>query len=371
MTAKEFRRAALALPGVIESAHMHHPDFRVANRIFATLGSPDEAWGMVKLPPEESRRLIDAMPQVFAPAAGAWGRQGSTLVRLAEARAETMERALELAWQAQKMKESEAIAKRVLEAMLPGAKLAFRVEQSHHECDFDLRYPDGNVAAVEVTIAVDEISMETVAVIRGNGARGSVIDAVVCKKSWVIYTANGARIHKIRKDADRLIAKLEGEGIDGFDQWKPGCSETVRELCCELGVTEGYVLSSAGRPTIRIGSPIRGGVVGDALAIIEAGEACMEGNREKLGAAKTAERHLVVYIHPLSNARSSTFTVSQPPEETLPTLPQEITNIWLIGDGENRDEFVVWYASTKEPWRSAKVVCAPETSDTQSSHKVH
>ena len=99
MTAEEFRRAALALPGAMESAHMHHPDFRVAGRIFATLGSPDQEWGMVKLPPEESRRLIEAQPDVFTPAAGAWGRQGCTLVRLAGARMPLLKHALEQAWQ--------------------------------------------------------------------------------------------------------------------------------------------------------------------------------------------------------------------------------------------------------------------------------
>ena len=111
MTAEEFRHAALALPGAIESAHMNHPDFRVASRIFATLGSPDAAWGMVKLPPEEAAKLLEAMPQAFTPAAGAWGRQGSTLVRLAAARAETVEPALELAWHlAQKAKKSPKAA---------------------------------------------------------------------------------------------------------------------------------------------------------------------------------------------------------------------------------------------------------------------
>jgi hypothetical protein len=98
MTADTFRAAALALPGAVESAHMNHPDFRVANRIFATLGSPDEAWGMVKVPPEEQQRLLEAWPEVFTPAAGAWGRQGSTLVRLAKARSEVVTRSLEVAW---------------------------------------------------------------------------------------------------------------------------------------------------------------------------------------------------------------------------------------------------------------------------------
>jgi hypothetical protein len=98
MTADAFRRAALALPGAMESAHMQHPDFRVEGKIFATLGSPDAAWGMVKLPPDEQQKLVEAMPDAFAPAAGAWGRQGSTLVRLAKAKPQVLTHALEMAW---------------------------------------------------------------------------------------------------------------------------------------------------------------------------------------------------------------------------------------------------------------------------------
>jgi len=98
MTTDAFRRKALALPGAIESEHMHHPDFRLENRIFATLGSPDAAWGMVKLPPEEQQKLVEAMPEAFQPAAGAWGRQGSTLVRLEKAKPQVLTYALEMAW---------------------------------------------------------------------------------------------------------------------------------------------------------------------------------------------------------------------------------------------------------------------------------
>jgi hypothetical protein len=35
-----FRRLALSLPEAAEGAHMGHPDFRVRNKIFASLGVP-------------------------------------------------------------------------------------------------------------------------------------------------------------------------------------------------------------------------------------------------------------------------------------------------------------------------------------------
>jgi hypothetical protein len=98
MTANEFRRIALGLQGAIESQHMKHPDFRVNGRIFATI-HPDGKQGMVKLTPEQQREFMGAHPEMFAPAAGAWGRGGSTMVPLAAADREAVGDAMTLAWQ--------------------------------------------------------------------------------------------------------------------------------------------------------------------------------------------------------------------------------------------------------------------------------
>jgi len=98
MTAAEFRKVALSFPEVSESAHMSHPDFRVNGKIFATLGYPDNQHGMVNLPVEEQARFIREQPKAFAPARGAWGKQGSTTVRLDVVDRMTLRRAMEVAW---------------------------------------------------------------------------------------------------------------------------------------------------------------------------------------------------------------------------------------------------------------------------------
>jgi len=105
MTANQFRKMALILPDVEERAHMEHPDFRVGGKVFATLGYPDKKWGMVKLTPEQQRNFVPAHPGVFVPAPGAWGRQGSTLVLLKAADAETVQEAMEAAWLARAPKQ--------------------------------------------------------------------------------------------------------------------------------------------------------------------------------------------------------------------------------------------------------------------------
>jgi hypothetical protein len=94
----DFRRRALAFPGAEERAHMGHPDFRVGGKIFATLHAPAKGTGAVMLLPEQQEMAMDAEPDAFSPAAGAWGRGGSTIVRLADVSDEWLERVLEWAW---------------------------------------------------------------------------------------------------------------------------------------------------------------------------------------------------------------------------------------------------------------------------------
>jgi hypothetical protein len=61
---------------------MKHPDFRCKGKIFATLGYPEEGWGMVKLTPAQQGSFIRKAPRIFHLANGAWGKSGSTIIHL-------------------------------------------------------------------------------------------------------------------------------------------------------------------------------------------------------------------------------------------------------------------------------------------------
>jgi hypothetical protein len=254
------------------------------------------------------------------------------------------------------MNQSEAISKRVLETVLRGTTMEYQADQSHGECDFDLLRKDGSIAAVEITAAVDEVLAGTVAAIRSKRKGGSVFKAKACKRSWVIFPAKGASINKIRSCADLQLAKLEEDGIERFF-WVSERSLSVQELCCNLQITSGAVISLEAEPTIRIGYPVGGGAVGASLAV-EAGEreAMKPDNRKKLGATRKAERHLVVYIDAGCGLPWMALT-SFTPDPILPRIPVEITHLWLIGHGQNPNEFFVWFGSSTETWRSTKVVC--------------
>ena len=100
----EFRRIALSQPGASESSHMDHPDFRVGGKIFATLGYPDGACGMVKLPPELQHEFSQRAPKAFVPVKGTWGKQGATTVILSLVSKRGLREAMEIACKARATK---------------------------------------------------------------------------------------------------------------------------------------------------------------------------------------------------------------------------------------------------------------------------
>jgi hypothetical protein len=98
MTPATFRKLALSLPETEERRHMDHPDFRVAGKIFATLGYPDKTRGMVKLAPEDQHNFSRDYPDAFVPVKGTWGRRGATSVYLQQTEKGVLARAIEAAW---------------------------------------------------------------------------------------------------------------------------------------------------------------------------------------------------------------------------------------------------------------------------------
>ena len=98
MNANDFRRIALSFEGAEEGSHMGHPDFRVGDRIFATLASQAQGYGNVKLTLEQQTAFVEELPEVFLPIAGGWGRMGMTHIRLAAASEDILTGALRTAW---------------------------------------------------------------------------------------------------------------------------------------------------------------------------------------------------------------------------------------------------------------------------------
>jgi hypothetical protein len=96
VTADDLRTLALALPGAEEKSHFGKTDFRVGNKIFASLPGPSSM--VVKFTPDQQEMLTDAEPAIFRPVTGGWGRKGWTLMDLASADEAAVRSALRTAW---------------------------------------------------------------------------------------------------------------------------------------------------------------------------------------------------------------------------------------------------------------------------------
>ena len=99
MTPAMFRKLALQLPGAREGEHMSHADFRVGEKIFATLGYPTVEFAVILLSPEAQASFVRAEPATFSPVKGGWGRRGSTHVQLKAADRKSVESAFRVAWE--------------------------------------------------------------------------------------------------------------------------------------------------------------------------------------------------------------------------------------------------------------------------------
>src|SRR5438876_1888388 len=85
------------MPETAEGSHFNVPDFRVAGKIFATLGYEKEGFGVLLLTPDQQAGMVGDAPELFSPVPGGWGRKGSTRVSL-KTTPEILEGALRTAW---------------------------------------------------------------------------------------------------------------------------------------------------------------------------------------------------------------------------------------------------------------------------------
>ena len=80
VTDDQMRAIALELPETQEMSHFGHPDFRVKNRIFATLW-PDQHRAVMRLTLADQAAALISDPQIFTIPSGA-GRAGWTNIDL-------------------------------------------------------------------------------------------------------------------------------------------------------------------------------------------------------------------------------------------------------------------------------------------------
>src|SRR5204862_728132 len=199
-------------------------------------------------------------------------------------------------------------------------------ETSHH--DFNLRYANGVVVPVEVTMSANPSHIETVSAIQD---RGDHVSRKRCRNDWQIYPVIGANIKNIRRSVDDYLADVEAAGFKTFSTYFHASSHVAIARMRSLDV-EGGSITKLKSPGIHITYPSDGGTIGPSCLVDAINrEAAKADNQEKLGKSTAAERHLFVYVDALNfRPWASLLDFDQTGES--PTLPDEITEVWAVAN---------------------------------------
>lgn len=248
----------------------------------------------------------------------------------------------------------ERIAKTVIEQLIPKSRMVFKSQQCHGEYDFDLIYPDGRKAAVEVTAAKDE-SLES---LKAALWKENPLPRKKCKNDWIIVVTKKAHINKIRQNIDSYLAEVEKEGREEFFAYVDSHeSLAVQRILEDLQVEAGWIVKKSETPGIGILGPTLKTIYNPKevdIAILR--EAQKIDNRRKLGSFKLFEKHLFICID--WSLYGPWYAINEGKPSGLPIeLPPEIDIVWAVAPTRSQGTYTVWRAEREKPWEVLGEVC--------------
>jgi hypothetical protein len=254
------------------------------------------------------------------------------------------------------MNHAELISKRIIEMVRPDCEMKHRADQSNGEYDFDLFRGQSGVAAVEVTMSTNALKRRT----RARISENQFIDAIVCKKGWLINPIEGSDIRKIRANADAYLGAIESTGTEQFFAYTDAAeSPAVYRILCDLGIEAGSVIKWKPPVNHSINFPGDGGTVEKRVLIAILLEANKPDNKKKLAkAGLDLERHLFVYIDP-TNYLPWKVLIDTSTIDAIATLPTEMTHIWAATETRSANEFAVWAAQNGHRWQTTRIILSP------------
>lgn len=238
---------------------------------------------------------------------------------------------------------TERLAVQVVERLLPGSRMRFVETQDQGEHDFDLVLADGDIAPLEVT---EVTSAEWRAMSAALDAT-RFLPRTLCQNDWRVTPAPGSSVRRLVANLDAYLAAIEAEGKTRFfSSLHASESTAVRRIWEDLGITAGGVLPTP-RPGISIGLPPRGGLVSCRFAIKAAQNAAwMEDNRRKLRSHPSGRGDLFVWIS--EDHKPAWMGMTERAPTHLPSLPEEVSCLWLATLTAGGADFIVWRTDGQE-----------------------
>jgi len=238
------------------------------------------------------------------------------------------------------LRPEELWAKACIEQSLPGV-----IVQQHDDgsedgmYDLTIVYPDGSIAAAEVTTAGDEDYIKLAKAL-DKKAKGWQVPGLT--GTWWVRALPSARAQDLRKQLPDILGGLESSGIRRIrgDQSSP---HALAAMLGKLGVSDatqavtdqnGKVLVTAEKSSQFMGSLLP--ATGDPLAVWLGewlAEPSQNDNAWKLGRSDAAEKHLFVLVPSFTppSVVSVLLAEASPPLPTIPPdLPSGITHVWVM-----------------------------------------
>jgi hypothetical protein len=220
--------------------------------------------------------------------------------------------------------------------------------------DFEADLADGSVAALEVTVEVDDQRLDLAA---SAERRLSSITLPNSQSLWLVVLAATARVNAIRPDdLRRLLGELEASGRrDAHDlgDYRDPFVTRLRALWIESVYAANTRAGSEGMVMVQAGS--YGGWGWDEAAIDRwlsefLGSDQGKNKLNKLSRAQAALRHLAVVLDPFSPAgmgiplRLTARHERGPTDYVLPSLvaPAPLSHLWLLPAFTAREEALRW-----------------------------
>jgi len=213
--------------------------------------------------------------------------------------------------------------------------------------DLDLRWPDGHVEAMEVTIAIDD---DLLRLDLRLARHGSVIPAKESTRNWSLMLAPGTTdVRRVRSKADHLLSLVEQAGVTRFGEPDEHRSVAAAAVLRRLGIAYGLSSPPAReqpRITLVGPAPTRFFVQPESINMVVEDHA--RRNEKKLALSGCDQRHLFVLLDFTSPEGWNAFMEQGEPPELPPRLPEAITAVWVASDLRGRP--VVWRVRRAGRW---------------------